>query len=280
MIKIGMHISPADLIQREVECRKQFKVIQIFLGSPQTLLISKSSREFLEKYSKIFDIYAHAPFLINLVNVSHRMYEKSIDFLTEVTTLGKYGLKGIVTHLGKLYTKAEYESGEVPSKIHGDKSLYDALQRLRPFYERVNMNLYLENSVGNDIGSSLDSVGYLVQKIRQVQSLNIKLCLDTEHAYAAGDPSIGDERILRAFRNEIGLIHFNAMEEGVVKGNRKDRHSKTTFDICSQFQVEDYLNFMEEFKDKAFIFERGKSIDLGITDANILRSGRKQLFDV
>lgn len=270
-----MHVTPNEFIQREIECRESFNVLQIFLGSPQTFKISSASKEFLEKYSSMYDIYAHAPFLINLVNRSHRVYESSISFLTEVTKLSKYGLKGIVTHLGRLYTKSEYEKGDIPSRIHGDKSIFDALQRLRSFYERSNMKLFLENSVGNDIGSAFDSVPFLVQKVRQAQSLSIRICYDSLHAYAAGELSVDRVKLLKAFKNEIGLIHLNAVEEGVERGNHIDRHSNTAFDSCIKFKVSDYLNLVKEFKNLPFILERGSNIDLGIRDSNTIKDGSK-----
>ena len=48
------------------------------------------------------------------------------------------------------------------------------------------------------------------------------MCLDTQHAYAAGD-----ELFSVNYRNNISMVHLNAIPKNVAYGGHLDRHSYT-----------------------------------------------------
>jgi endonuclease IV len=272
-VKLGMHLSPGDLINRELDCRKNFSAVQIFLGSPQTFSLGDAAKEFLIKYESMFDIYAHGPFVLNMVNIEHKTHEATVKYLMKAAEFGQYGLKGLVVHPGRVFTKAQFDSGEAPSRLFGDQSFTRVIEMVLPVFERNGVKLLLENSVGTSFGSALDDIAYLFAKVRHFNNPYLRVCLDTEHAFAAGDPGIDALDLYRRFKDLIGLVHLNAIEEGVKKGNRKDRHSNTTFDICTHYPVEAYIKFIEQMNDKTFIFERGSNINLGLKDAKTLYDG-------
>lgn len=269
--KLGSHMSPPVVTSRLEEIRDKFSLIQIFLGRNISFRINSEIGEFLKRYTPIFDVYGHSPYIINLCNVNHDMFDKSVTYLRTVAELGQQGLKGYVTHLGKIFTKEQYESGEYQSTVFGNDSLTKALDLLVPYFERNNMVLLLENSAGNDFGSDLATVGYLMQKIREYNSPHLKICWDTEHSYACNGPSVETVKSLVGLKREIGMIHLNAIEKGVEKGNHKDRHSYTTFETCTKFPAQTYVDFVNTLPDIPMVFERD-NLDLALTDYNFITS--------
>ena len=89
--------------------------------------------------------------------------------------------------------------------------------------------LIIENSagMGDHIGASFGEIGRM---IREVDSPQVKVCLDTEHTFAAGydltDPDRIDD-VLDEFDREIGLsrlVVVHANDAKVKLGSGVDRH--------------------------------------------------------
>lgn len=86
-----------------------------------------------------------------------------------------------------------------------------------------HMKILLENDAGSKINKA-PTLKQLVTAIHMMKSsgVNVGLCVDTEHAYAAGDSLFSIN-----FREDVDCIHMNAIPKEVIYGRHLDRHSKT-----------------------------------------------------
>lgn len=83
--------------------------------------------------------------------------------------------------------------------------------------------LLLENDAGSKINDAPTLRNLISAKEAMLHSgLNVGLCVDTQHAYAAGDSLFSIN-----FRDNVDLIHLNAIPKNVKFGGHLDRHSKT-----------------------------------------------------
>ena len=89
--------------------------------------------------------------------------------------------------------------------------------------------LILENPVatGGNIESSLQELGWI---LKEVSHPNLKICLDTQHAFASGyDLKTPEElnNFLEEFESEIGLknlVAIHANDSKVEFNSKRDRH--------------------------------------------------------
>lgn len=255
-LKLGCHISPNVVSDKFDEISGKLECLQIFLGRNTSFDINSEMPRFISRFGGEFKMYGHSPYILNICNVNHSMYEKSLAYLKEVAELASSGLKGYVCHLGKMFTKEQYEAGDYISSVFGNDSLKKALDHLLPMFERNKIMMLLENSAGNNIGSDMSALGYLIQVVREYNSPALRVCWDTEHSFANGDPAIDSIDSMIGLKREIGLIHLNAIEKGVEKGNHRDRHSTTLIQDCSIFPKEAYFKFIEKLSDISMILER------------------------
>ena len=92
-----------------------------------------------------------------------------------------------------------------------------------------NVWLTIENSagMGDHIGSKFQEIGQLMKALA---SPNVKVCLDTQHLFAAGydvTHEEGLERVMEEFDREIGLsklVAVHANDAKVEFGSGVDRH--------------------------------------------------------
>ena len=86
-----------------------------------------------------------------------------------------------------------------------------------------HMKILLENDAGSK-SNKAPTLKELVTAVKMMKTsgLNVGLCVDTQHAYAAGDALFSIN-----FREDVDLIHMNAIPKEVVFGRHLDRHSRT-----------------------------------------------------
>ena len=146
--------------------------------------------------------------------------EKSIDSLVNnMQAAAKIGAEGVIFHGGS-------------HKGKGFDNVFDqAVDTLQKVLELSpdNVWLCLENSagMGAHIGSSFQEMGALIDGVNHP---NLKVCLDTEHMFAAGYNITSPREIkviMKEFDAEIGLdklVAVHANDSKVELGAGVDRH--------------------------------------------------------
>ncbi len=227
IMKIGAHVSTAGGLSNAFDRASNIgaEAIQIFASSPRAWKFNQPKEEevslFKEKMDQtgIWPCYIHGSYLVNIGGDPSQI-EKSIESLTNnMSVAGKIGAEGVIFHGGS----------------HKGKGFHNIVKQASECLKRVldnspeNVWLCLENSagMGSHIGSSFEEMGEL---IHLVQNDNLKVCLDTEHMFAAGyDLTNSDEipLIMKKFDEEIGLsklVAVHANDSKVELGSGVDRH--------------------------------------------------------
>ena len=227
-MKIGAHVStsggPASCFERAEALGAE--AAQIFLTPPQQWRSSKVEPEQAQAFrdraavSDCGPVFVHGVYLINLATTDETMLLRSTSSLkSALTSCGNLGIKGVIFHLGS-------------HKGQGLDSVFAQICRATTeVLEATPADTWfiLENSAGagGNIGSSFADLGRI---IREVGSDRVKVCLDTQHSYAAGydlATAEGLEMAMTEFDREVGfdrLVAVHANDSKVELGSGRDRH--------------------------------------------------------
>ncbi len=225
---IGAHVSTSGGLLRAVERSIEIgaECIQIFVSSPRMWATRPCSDEEAQAFklssynAKLGPTLIHGKYLLGLGSPDEELVARSIVALTaDIKIADKIGAIGLVFH---------------PSSHKGqgfEKSLpvfCDAIKRVLDSASD-NIQLMLETSAGsgNHIGSKFEELGIIIQK---VQDKRLKVCLDTQHVWAAGyniSTVETQELTMREFDNTIGIenlsvLHINDSKKPLASG--VDRH--------------------------------------------------------
>lgn len=226
-MKLGAHVSTSGGLTKAIDRATNIgaEAIQIFASSPRAWRFrhpdDEAAEEFrrLSKQENVGPCYIHGSYLVN-IGGSPDQIEKSIDSLVNnMNAAGKIGAEGVIFHGGS-------------HKGKGFENIFDqAVETLQKVLESSpdDVWLCLENSagMGSHIGSSFQEMGALISG---VDHPNFKVCLDTEHMFAAGYNISSPEEIktvMSEFDDEIGLeklVAVHANDSKVELGAGIDRH--------------------------------------------------------
>ncbi len=226
-MKLGAHVSasggPARAIDRALEIGAE--AIQIFASSPRAWAFKPISEDRLLEFRQrseetgVSPAFLHGTYLVNLGGTPE-LVEKSIVSLTQqMNAASQLGAEGVIFHGGS-------------HKGAGLDAVFDqVIDALRRVLSECppDVSLIVENSagMGDHIGASFGEIGRVIQA---VDSPHMKVCMDTEHTFAAGyDMTHPDriEEVLEEFESEIGLSRLmvvHANDAKVELGSGIDRH--------------------------------------------------------
>jgi deoxyribonuclease-4 len=225
---IGAHVSTAG---GPVTCLDRAEGIgaeaaQIFLTPPQQWRSNKVDQEQADAFharcstSSVGPMFVHGVYLINLATDDQTHLQRSTSSLkSALTTCSQLGIKGVIFHLGS-------------HKGQGLDAVFEQICRACTDVLQATPSdslLILENSAGagGTIGSRFYDLGRI---IREVGHPRVKVCLDTQHCYAAGydvATAEGLELAMTEFENEVGfdqLVAVHANDSKVDLGSGRDRH--------------------------------------------------------
>ena len=226
-MRLGAHVStaggPAKAFDRAVDIGAE--TIQIFASSPRAwkfkMPTDDQAAEFQDRGEStgVGPVFLHGSYLVN-VGGSPEIVEKSIDCLTNnMLAASKLGAKGVIFHGGSHKGKGF------------DAVLEQAASTLNIVLEQCPDDVWLiiENSagMGAHIGASFVELGRMAKAIDDER---VKICLDTEHCFAAGyniADSEGVKAAMEEFDQEIGLdklVAVHANDAKVEHGSGVDRH--------------------------------------------------------
>jgi deoxyribonuclease-4 len=271
-MKIGAHVStaggPVTLFDRAEAIGAE--AAQIFLTPPQQWRSSKVEPEQAEAFrarakdSPVGPIFVHGIYLINLATADETMLLRSTSSLkSALRSCSELGIAGVIFHLGS-------HKGQGLDAVF-DQICTAASNVLKETPE--DTLLVLENSAGagGNIGSKWADLGRI---IRGVGSPRVKVCLDTQHSFAAGydlSTAEGLELAMTEFEREVGfeqLVAVHANDSKVELGSGRDRHENIGE---GQIGLDGFRRIIghRAFKDVPFLLEVPGLESKGPDQANI-----------
>jgi deoxyribonuclease-4 len=184
-------------------------VVQFFLGDPQSWKKPKPRDDAAALWHSAVPLYVHAPYLINVASANNRVRIPSRKILQDTCdAAAEIGATAVIVHGG-----------------HADDNDIDAgCERWRKAMERLQTDVpvYLENTAGGDhaMARYFDTIARLWENIGDT---GIGFCLDTCHAWAAGEALIDSVERIKRITGRIDLLHCNDSRDAA--GSGADRHA-------------------------------------------------------
>ncbi len=227
-VKIGAHVGASGGLTTAFERAQAIgaETIQIFGATPQMWRRRKIRPDECEAFQSqiaatcIEPVFIHGVYLINLATEKPELLAKSTEALAgDLRLASAIAAKGVIFHVGS-HKGAGF--AQVLSQIS------DALKEVLD-ETPDDAWIILENSagMGGSVGSKLSELAAIMGA---VGSPRLKVCLDTEHAYAAGYDLAdrdGLEQTMAEFDREIGLaqlVAVHANDSKIALGGGVDRH--------------------------------------------------------
>jgi deoxyribonuclease-4 len=223
---LGAHMSIAGgvgnafLEGQKVAC----EAIQIFTKSSRQWASKPLAKEEIadfharRKQTGIAAVVAHDSYLLNLGSPDASLRKRSVAaFIDEMERCEVLGVSNLIAHPG-----AHVGAGEVA----GIKTIAQSLDEVHKACPKFNVKITLEITAGQ--GSNL---GYRFEQIADIidatkQNDRLRVCFDTEHAFAAGydiRTKEGYERTFTEFDEAIGLKLLAAFH---LNDSKKEFHSR------------------------------------------------------
>ncbi|MCH7998105.1 MAG: deoxyribonuclease IV [Chloroflexi bacterium] len=257
-MKVGAHVKASGGVDKAIGRAEDIgaETIQIFSGAPQAWRRKEYQPEEVEAYREgaaekgIGPAFIHGVYLVNLATDKEENLAKSLDALVhDMNVCHLLGVKGVIFHIGS-HRGAGYE-----------QVFRQVVESVRKIVDDTPEDtwLILENSagMGGSIGSKLEELGRI---IREAGSLRVKVCLDTQHAFAAGYDLKTKDGLVAAmseFEAEVGLdrlvaVHANDSKCPLAGG--VDRHENIGE---GHIGLDGFQNIMSHpaFRDVPFLLE-------------------------
>jgi deoxyribonuclease IV len=207
-VLIGSHVSPQDPLA--AAAAENADVVQIFLGNPQSWKAPKPRDDAAALKAAALPIYVHAPYLINVASANNRVRIPSRKILQDTcNAAADIGAAAVIVHGGH---------------VTEDSDLDEGFQRWRKALDQLETKVpvYLENTAGGDhaMARHFDTIGRLWD---QIGDKGIGFCLDTCHAWAAGEALVDAVDRIKGITGRIDLVHCNDSKDSA--GSGRDRHA-------------------------------------------------------
>jgi deoxyribonuclease-4 len=219
MVRIGAHLHDDDPLAAAQAAGAQ--TAQFFLGDPQgwkapTFPRGAEPDEVAASFAAAgIDAYVHAPYVINVASPNNRIRIPSRKLLEQqLNAAASIGAKALIVHGGHVTAGVDPEEGY--------ESWRKAIERIeRP------LPMLIENTAGGDgaMARSFDAIGRLWEVVAAAADGGgeVGFCLDTCHAYSAGEELDGIVDRLKAITGRIDLVHCNNSRDEFASG--RDRHA-------------------------------------------------------
>ncbi len=226
-MKIGAHISTAGGIHKAFEraAGMDAETIQIFASSPRAWKFRELKADVAAKFheaaeqTSIAPVFIHGSYLVN-IGGGPELVEKSVACLVKnMEVAAEIGAAGVVFHAGS------HKGRGFDAVLDSATAAIQATLAASP----EGPWLIIENSagMGSHLGASFEELGRMLS---EVDSDRLKICLDTEHCFAAGYDIANPDAIdaaMEEFDTLIGLnklVVVHANDAKVELGSGVDRH--------------------------------------------------------
>ena len=242
MPPIGAHVSIAG---GYLEAFKRARAIgadamQIFTKSPRGGALRKITKEEATEIknwkgrSGVRKVVIHASYLLNFAKPLKLTDFESRSLLDDLESADLIEADGVVLHIGKTLKLDPTEAETLFVK-----NIIAILEHTK----KLKAKIILENTAGQgtEMGYQLDHLGKIVGAIK---SPRLGVCLDTQHAFAAG---YSPAQLINEFDNHIGLeklacIHLNDSKKAL--GSRVDRHQDIGEGYIGEKPLKDFVKEM------------------------------------
>jgi deoxyribonuclease-4 len=227
-MRVGAHVGSSGGLTTAFERAAAIgaETIQIFGAPPQQWRRRKIRPDECAEFKKmmpevdILPVFIHGTYLINLATGTPDQLDKSIEALTgDLNLASAIGAKGVIFHVGS-HKGAGFQ-----------EMLPQICQSLTKVLESTPDDAWiiLENSAGSGgtVGSKFPELGAIIDSCK---SKRMRVCVDTEHAYASGyniADAVALDETMAEFDREIGLdclVAVHANDSKIPLGGNVDRH--------------------------------------------------------
>jgi deoxyribonuclease-4 len=227
---LGAHMSIAGGVSQALERGRTAgcECIQIFTKSSRQWASKPYAKEAIEAFrngqreSGIKLVVAHDSYLVNLGATDAALRKKSIaGVIDELERCEQLGVPLLIAHPGA-HVGAGEEAG-----IRNIAQAIDEAHTACPGY-RVRIALEITAGQGSNLGYKLEQMGQIIDAVKD--NGRLRLCFDTEHAFAAGYDLRSEEGYERTFAEldqYIGLellAAFHINDSMKPLNSRVDRH--------------------------------------------------------
>lgn len=223
-MSIAGGVGNAFLEGKRVNC----DAIQIFTKSSRQWASKPYTKEEVShfhhnrKETGIAAVVAHDSYLLNLASPDTAMRRRSITaFIDELERCEMLGVTHLIAHPGAHVGAGELEGIKIISKS------LDQIHKACPGYA-AQVTLEITAGQGSCLGYRFEQIAHMIDAVRE--SDRLRVCFDTEHAFAAGydlRTKEGYDRTFSEFDELIGLkllaaFHLNDSKKEL--NSRVDRH--------------------------------------------------------
>jgi len=205
---IGAHTSSKDPLGEAAA--RNADVVQMFISNPQSYRKPVPRDDADELIASGLPIYIHAPYIMNPVSPNNRIRIPSRKTLAQVVEAAEaIGARGVIVHGGH---------------VGDDEDIAVGFERWRKALDTFESSvpLLIENTAGGGhaVVRELDNYGPLWEEIGDY---NVGVCLDTCHAWAAGEDLTTAVERIAAVAGKVDLVHCNDSRD--PHDSRRDRHA-------------------------------------------------------
>jgi len=240
-MKIGYHLSISKGLKIAAEQAKIEKLgsIQIFPGSPRSYFPSNHTNENVQAMKELrIPIFVHINYYVNLASDKPVLPKSLADNLNFCDAIEASGL---VIHMGSNKDKEE--------------GIKNTLYNLKRAYQKTNAKTKILIESTAEGGNRLN-LNDIIEFIDNNPELNLGMCFDTAHSYAAGYDVL---EIIEKYHKYIDLVHLNNPSPEVEFGKHLDRHNISLFDETGKFnnrEVDNIVNMIKLY-DIPMVLETG-----------------------
>lgn len=204
---IGSHVRSGNPLAGALD--DEADAVQMFLGDPQSWKKPppRDDADLLRRSP--IPVYVHAPYLINVASANNRIRIPSRKILQDTCDAAAgINAAAVIVHGGHA------DDGDTEAGIDRWVKALAALN--------TDVPVYLENTAGgaHAMARHFDTVARLWERIGD---FGVGFCLDTCHAWAAGEELLGAVERILAITGRIDLVHCNDSRDAA--GSGADRHA-------------------------------------------------------
>ena len=205
---VGAHVKREDPLA--IAAATDADLVQIFMGDPQSWKKPPPREDADELRASGVPIYVHSPYLVNLASPNPKIRVPSRRILQDCCDAAvSVGARAVIVHGGHVTSDDDLAAG-FERWVKGLATL------------ETEVPIYLENTAGGDhaMARRFDTLARLWDHIADDPRLGF--CLDTCHAFAAGEDLVDVVERVLAITGRIDLVHCNDSKDGF--GSGRDRH--------------------------------------------------------
>ena len=209
---IGAHVREDDPVATAGE--RSADIVQMFLADPQSWRKPPVHPHAEQLRAGSLPIVVHSPYVVNLASQNNRIRIPSRNLVTQhAEGAAAVGAIGLVVHGGHVTARDDTADG---------------VANWRKFVQRQHdeggfaVPLFIENTAGGDhaMARRFDALARLWDAVGE---FGVGFCLDTCHAFAAGEELLDIAERAIAITGRIDLVHLNNSRDEF--NSARDRHA-------------------------------------------------------